>query len=59
MPYLYCHESIQDAIVLSLKIANVFNIPVIATEHNPKAFGKIIPDITNILPGNHPIIEKL
>jgi hypothetical protein len=43
LPKVYSSEAVKDAIVLALRIANVFDIPVIATEHNPKVFGKIIP----------------
>lgn len=43
LPKVYSAEAVKEAIILSLRIANVFNLPVIATEQYPKAFGKIIP----------------
>lgn len=50
LPHAYKHEGILEASLLALKVANLYNIPVIATEHNPKAFGKIVPALAACLP---------
>jgi len=39
-----------EASTLALKVANLFNIPIIATEHNPKIFGKIVPALSTLFP---------
>jgi nicotinamidase-related amidase len=59
MPTVYAHKAVQEAIVLSLKIANAFDLPVIATEHNPTVYGKMIPELTSFLPEKHHLSEKV
>ena len=55
-PHTYKHEGALEAAVLALKSANLFELPVIATEHNPKAFGKLHASLAASLPQKHHLV---
>ena len=58
LPHGYQHEGVLEAALMALKVANLFELPVLSTEHNPRAFGKIAAPLAASLPEHHHLFEK-
>lgn len=58
-PIIHNMETVISQSNFLVKTANVLDIPVIVTEHYPKAFGKTVPDVLNTTPpSTFPTFEK-
>lgn len=51
-------ESIVKVALMMAKIVKILHIPLLVTEHAPKAFGYTLPEIKQILPPEHFLFEK-
>ena len=52
---IYEKEALSSNIQKLIKGIQIMDIPIIVTEQNPDGLGTTIPEISNILPGLHPI----
>lgn len=52
---MYEKEALSSNIQKLIKGTQIMDIPIILTEQNPDGLGPTIPEISNILPGLHPI----
>jgi hypothetical protein len=52
-------ESVVQVAKLAAKLAPIFNVPLLVTEHNTKAFGKTVDEIQSCYPEKYTLYEKL